>query len=590
MEPVGQVIIEKDVPATMRDGTILQADVYRPAVAEPLPALLTRTPYGKDFPVSTTYVDVIRLARRGYVVIIQDARGCYASAGAFVPFEAEFEDGFDTVEWAARLPWCNGQVGMWGASYFGMTQWQAAVMQPPVLRSIVPSITWGNYLNGIQWRGGARELGLTVSWTQTAVAPAQLLRQYAGDHARIGRELPQLVGIIDRLPEVYTTLPLDALPDPSGVAHYMFASMGRSLTDEAYWARMNLDGRYDQIQTPTLHIGGWYDCFLGETLRQYQAMRAVAEPGAIGPRLVIGPWTHGRFDAQVGDLNFGLASSGIMLNYRGDLTEWHLRWYDATLRGKPEALAGQSPVEVFVQGENRWRGYGAWPPPGAHDEVWYCHSSGEAATRAGDGRLSREQPGDEPHDAYLADPRDPVPTRGGNILMSAQYRSGPLDQGPNEDRPDVLCYTSDALSAAYTVLGPVSVTLFAASSAPDTDWVARLVDVYPDGRAMLVADGIVRGSRRESYPAPGVIRPVPPCPIEPGRVYEYAIDLWAAGLTFLAGHRLRVEIASSCFPRWDRNLQTGQDGMTSAETAVARQQVFHDAARPSRITLSVVAD
>jgi uncharacterized protein len=589
MEPVKQIIVEKDVPATMRDGTVLRADVYRPAVAEPLPVLLTRTPYGKDLPTSTSYMDVLRLARRGYVAIVQDVRGRFASAGAFVPFEAEFEDGYDTVEWAARLPWCSGQVGMWGASYFGMTQWQAAVMQPPALQSMAPCISWGNYLNGVQRRGGARELGLTVSWAQ-AMAPTELLRQYAGDPARIGRELPELVGVIDRLPEVYATLPLDALPDPAGVAPYMFASMRRSLTDEAYWARMNLDGRYDRIQAPPLHIGGWYDCFLGETLRQYQAMRAVAGADALGPHLVIGPWTHGRFDAQVGDLNFGLASAGFMLNYRGDLTEWHLRWYDATLKGQVKALAGQPPVEVFVQGENRWRGYATWPPPSARDEVWYCHSAGQAATRAGNGRLAREQPGDEPHDEYLADPRDPVPTRGGNILMSAQYRSGPLDQGPNEDRPDVLCYTSDSLPVGYTVLGPVSVTLFAASSAPDTDWVARLVDVYPDGRAMLVADGIVRASARESYPAPGVIQPVAPRPIEPGRVYEYAIDLWAAGLTFQAGHRLRVEIASSCFPRWDRNVQTGQDGMTAAETAVARQQVFHDAARPSRIALSVVAD
>ena len=230
------------------------------------------------------------------------------------------------------------------------------------------------------------------------------------------------------------------------------------------------------------------------------------------------------------------------------------------------------------------------PSPAPARRSWYFHSGGGANTRSGDGSLSREKPGEEPEDAYDYDPEDPVPTLGGALLMPPVYRPGARDQGPNEERPDVLCYTSETLESGYTVLGAVYVTLSAASSAPDTDFVARLVDVYPDGRAIGVADGIVRASARESYPEPGVIRPIEPSPIEPERVYEYTIDLWATGITFLPGHRIRVEVMSSSFPRWDRNLNTGEDTAHSARAEVARQRILHDKDHPSYITLTVVDD
>jgi putative CocE/NonD family hydrolase len=236
-------------------------------------------------------------------------------------------------------------------------------------------------------------------------------------------------------------------------------------------------------------------------------------------------------------------------------------------------------------GENRWRGYDTWPVPGAQEECWYLASNGHANTRGGDGTLARTAPSGDATDTYLYDPADPVPTRGGATLLPSTLTRGPVDQGPNEERPDVLCYTSAPFEQPCTAIGAVGVTLFASSSAPDTDFVARLVDVYPDGRAIGVADGIIRASARESYPAPGVVAVVPPTPIEPERVYEYSIDLWATAITFLPGHRLRVEITSSSFPRWDRNLNTGKDGVDSAEIAVARQHIFHDPAHPSRLTL-----
>ena len=300
------------------------------------------------------------------------------------------------------------------------------------------------------------------------------------------------------------------------------------------------------------------------------------------PRLLLGPWTHATtFPSMVGDLDFGLASSGRFLDCNGDITDYHLRWFDATLKGDEGSLAGEPPVKVFVMGENRWRGYEEWPIPGSHEEKWYLHAGGI---------LSRDEPGGDAGspDEYDYDPKDPVPTVGGALLMPDVYRAGARDQRPIEDRPDVLVYTSGELPEAYTAIGAVYATLYAASSTPDTDFVARLVDVYPDGRAIGVTDGIIRASARESYPAPGVIDPVEPSPIVPGEVYEYVIDLWATGITFLQGHRIRLEVTSSSFPRWDRNLNTGEDTKDSSRSEVARQNVFHGPGRPSGVTLTVV--
>lgn len=577
-----EIRVQKNVPAEMRDGTTLFSNVYRPAGDGEYPVLLTRLPYGKDLPLGTSVLDPIKAAQAGYVVVVQDVRGRYRSEGKFVPFVSEYEDGYDTVEWAARLPGSNGSVGMYGLSYFGKTQWQAAVMRPPSLKSMVPGITWGNHLNGVQMRGGVQELGLMQYWAPVSLALDLLLRKYAGDPERIGERMPALVEVIDAILAGggYDALPLADLPNPDDLLSFVRGGFERGVDHEG-WDHLNIDGKYGRVEAPTFHIGGWYDCFIGETLRQYAAMKERAgEAGMRPPRLMVGPWTHGAFGSTFGDLDFGIGSSGFFLNYRGDLTDAHLRWFDATLKGEESALDSTPPVRVFVMGENRWRSYEEWPPPGARQEDWHLRSGGGLVREPGGA-------GDDPA-SYDYDPEDPVPTVGGPILMAPIHRAGPRDQRPVEARQDVLVYTSPPLESPYTVLGSVYVTLFAASSAPDTDFVARLVDVHPDGRAMGVADGILRASARESYPVPGVIKPVAPSPIEPGEVYEYAIDLWATGITFLAGHRLRVEITSSSHPRWERNLNTGESAVHSSRTEVAHQTIFHDAAHPSRLTLTVV--
>ena len=577
-----EIILRKHVPARMRDGTTLMSNVYRPADDGKYPVLLARLPYGKDLPSDGTVLDPVRAAEAGYIVVVQDVRGRYRSEGDFVPFVREYEDGYDTVEWTANLPGSNGSVGMFGLSYLGKTQWHAAVMRPPSLKSMVPGLTWGNHLNGVQMRGGVQELGLMQYWAQSSLTLDLLFRKYSGDPERIEEELPELIHTIDTLLAGggYDVLPLSDLPNPDELAPFVEGGFGSGV-DHEVWEYLNIEGKYESVEAPAFHIGGWYDCFIGETLRQYDAMKERSrEVGLRQPRLLVGPWTHGEFGSTLGELDFGIGSSGMFLNYRGDLTDAHISWFDATLKGDEGALRETPPVRVFVMGENRWRGYEEWPPPGSRKEAWHLRSGGSLRREPGGA-------GDEPA-RYDYDPEDPVPTLGGPVLMAAVHGSGPRDQRPIEGRPDVLVYTSEALENPRTVLGSVYVTLFAASSAPDTDFAARLVDVYPDGRAICVADGILRASARESYPAPGVVRPVAPSPIEPGAVYEYIIDLWATGITFPPGHRMRVEITSSSHPRWERNLNTGESTLESSRTEVAHQTIFHDARRPSRITLSVV--
>jgi putative CocE/NonD family hydrolase len=522
-----EITVQKNVPATMRDGTTLMSDVYRPAEGGPDPILLARLPYGKD-------------------------RGS------------------------------DGTVGMHGLSYFGKIQWHAAVMRPPSLKSLAPVQTWGNHLNGVQMRGGVQELGLMQFWAQTSLTLDLLFRKYARDRGRIRKKLPELISTIDELLAGggYDVLPLKDLPNPDELAPFVAGGFGRGVDDEA-WHYLNIHGKYESVDVPTFHVGGWYDCFIGETLRQYETIKKLSdERGMRPPRLMVGPWTHGSFESTLGDLDLGIGSSGSFLDYGGDLTDTHLCWFDTTLNGDEGALEATLPVRLFVMGENRWRSYEEWPPPSRARRGGICAPTARCAANP----VRREN---EPA-RYDYDPDDPVPTVGGPILMADIHRPGPMDQRGIEVRSDVLVYTGPLLGSPYTVLGPAYVTLFAASSAPDTDFVARLVDVYPDERAICVADGILRASARESYSAPGVVRPVAPSPIEPGEVYEYVIDLWATGITFLPGHRMRVQVTSSSHPRWERNLNTGEGAFRSSRTEVARQTVFHDAGRPSKVPLTVV--
>jgi putative CocE/NonD family hydrolase len=585
-----RILVERDVEATMRDGTVLRANVYRPETAEALPVLLTRLPYGKDLPLGTALLDPVKAAAAGYIVVIQDTRGRYRSGGEWTPFINEFEDGYDTVEWAAGQPGSNGDVALFGGSYFGETQWQAAVMQPPHLRALFPQITWTNYLNGTFRRGGAIEWGTMASWHTISLLLDSVVRSSGGDLARLRSLLPRAVGLIDRLPVGgYDALPLRDYardePELRALMPGLFEVLEPPLDAEAF-RRLDVSRRFDDVRVPTYHLGGWNDLFLGETLKNYMEMRR--RRAQAGPtKLIIAPWAHAVMSGVIGERDYGVASSGILINYMGDLTDLQVRWFDAVVKGKPNGLLDEDPVLLFVMGENRWRRFADWPVPEARQLMLYLGSGGSANTHNGDGRLALEvPPADSSADQYAYDPADPVPTAGGQHLLHPLHPRGAVDQSAIEERTDVLCYSTPPLGEDLIVIGPVTLRLFAASSAVDTDFVARLVDVFPDGRAYNLTDGIIRASCRQvDFARPET---TPPSLIEPGRAYAYDIDLWGTANTFKRGHRLRLEITSSSFPRWDRNLNTGESSVTSTTMVVARQTILHDAEHPSALQVWTV--
>jgi putative CocE/NonD family hydrolase len=555
---MASVTVDLDVPAIMRDGTVLRGNVYRPAGDGPWPVLLTRLPYGKDLPLGGSVLDPVQATRQGYMVVVQDTRGRFTSDGQdWEPFSCEAEDGYDTVGWAAGLPGADGQVGMYGASYFGNTQWTAAIQQPPALKAMVPFITWSEPLDGVVARGGALEVGTALNWALLQ-GLNQLMRRHAGDPMAMGRAIAALAADHDRLAsDNYWRLPLTPF-EP--LVRHRIASLdpARALADPATVDHYRVAGRHDRVSVPTFNIGGWYDIFLQGTIDNYLAMRELGVP----TKLLLGPWAHGQQLNPIGERSFGFGAQPTFIDLKLDFLRLHLRWFDQWLKGIDTGVLEEPRVKIFVMGADRWRDEAAWPLARAVDTAWYLRS---------DGGLSREPPGaDEPPDHYAYDPSDPVLTRGGALLMTPEFRPGPLDQRPVESRPDVLVFTSDALDRDLEVTGPVRVRLWAATSAPSTDWVARLCDVFPDGRSLNLTDGVVRARA------------------EPGVAGEREVDLWATSNVFRAGHRIRLQVTSSCFPRWDRNLNTTDPVGEGTRIEVARQTVMHDAARPSRVLLPLV--
>ncbi|HET9918615.1 MAG TPA: CocE/NonD family hydrolase [Ktedonobacteraceae bacterium] len=579
-----QITVDFDVPARMRDGVTLRANVYRPVGEGRWPVLLTRLPYGKDLPSIGGVLDPTQAARRGYVVIVQDTRGRFTSEGEWEPMRREAEDGYDTIEWAAQLPYSNGEVGMYGASYFGFTQWSAATLQPPALKAMIPFITWNDPFNGVMFRGGAFELGVSASWHLMMSLDVQF-RRYVSSPQDLGRAIYLLAQDIDALgSRGYWTLPLkDFAPlNHHNAAPAFFEAIEMPMSREAS-APLTILGKHEQVTVPTFNIGGWYDIFLKDTISNFKIMREQGStPQARQSKLLIGPWTHGGMGTLVGDINFGFGSSAAMIDLKIDFMSLEVRWFDHWLKGKDTGMMNEAPIKLFVMGANAWRDEQEWPLARAVDTPYYLHSNGKANSLNGDGMLSTEKPGDETADAYTYDPADPVITRGGALLMAPEFPAGPFDQRPTEGRQDVLVYTTPALEQDTEVTGPISVHLWAVSDAPDTDFVARLIDVHPDGYAQNLADGIIRARYRNfaSGKAPSLI--------EPGKAYEYDIDLWATSNVFKAGHCIRLDVTSSNFPRWDRNPNTGHDLGADAELAVAHQSILHDRDHPSYVLLPLV--
>ena len=588
--PGRRVIIDHDVPARMRDGVVLRANVYRPSDDGAYPVLLSRQPYDKNANINPVYADPVLLAAAGYLVVMQDVRGRYASDGDFDPGVHEFEDGYDTVQWAAGLPGSNGRVGTWGRSYHAETQWRAAVTGPPALHSMVIGVSKFHYNVDAQERPGGAHEGSRLGWYQFQVGAEALRRRFLDDPDGAAEEQRLLAETTAQLAsgELFDLLPLRQLGDlPGSTMGEVIAAMDQP-PDAPLNRRPWPADMYEVVRADTFHIGGWYDIFLRGTLDQYQAMAVAAAPRKDQyrsqrrpPRLLVGPWTHSSFVSCQGQVDFGSDASGADLGGTGGLNAEHLRWFDATLKGDDQGLAGVPPVRLFVMGENRWRGYDHYPVPGARVEDWHLHPSGA---------LSRSPAPPSSPDYFDYDPADPVPTRGGSTMLPPRWPPGPVDQRQIEARRDVLSYTSAVLDVPYTVVGAVWVTLFAASSAADTDFIARLVDVHPDGCAINLTDGIIRLSRHTSYSGPGRIELAPAVSVAPGTAYELCIDLQATAVTFLPGHRIRVDVTSSSHPRWIRHTNTAANPLDATELVVASQQILHNPQHPSRIHLTVVPD
>jgi uncharacterized protein len=563
-----QVTVQRNVPCRMRDGVTLYADVYRPRGEGPFPVILMRLPYDKTQAENISYSHPSWYAQHGYLVVVQDVRGYWSSEGEFTPFLNEAEDGYDTIEWAARLPGANGRVGMYGFSYAGATQLMPATLRPPSLVTVCPALTASQYYEGWTYNQGALALAFTMSW---AVNLAGMEARRANDDEAIAN-----------LQVAYANsagwnwyLPLAEFPPLTGKYGSYFRDWLAHPTYDDYWRRWSIDEDYSRLTVPALHIAGWYDIFLTGSVKNFTGMRkdGGTDAARAGQKLVIGPWTHMPWAPA------SLTSEGVEPGVVDDL---QLRWFDQILKGEETGVL-DAPVSLFVMGAETWRDYADWPPPGSEPIRWFLHSKGRANSRFGDGALSLDAPGDEPPDLFTADPLTPSVSIGGHsCCLNFVAPMGPADQRPVEEFNSVLVYTSEAVAEPMELIGDVTVTLYAATSARDTDWTARFCEVHPDGRSINVQEGIVRARYRESLSQPSLL--------EPDRIYRYDIPLGPVAVRIAAGNRLRVTISSSDFPQWDRNLNTGGDPFHEPPSAatVATQTVLHNAEHASHLMVNVM--
>ena len=561
------VVFERNVVAKMRDGVTLRADIYRPRAEAKFPVLLERTPYDKtherDFGMKG--------AARGYVVVVQDTRGRYASEGEWYTFRNEANDGYDTVEWAATLPYADGKVGMFGGSYVGATQFWAAIAHPPHLAGIAPDVTASNYHDGWTYQGGAFEQWFNQSWASGLTEDT--LRR-ASSRITTPLEWRSVLPLAD--------YPLRAAPDMKALAPYYADWLAHPSYDQ-YWKALSIEEHYARIHVPVFNLAAWYDIFLGGSLRNYEFMKSKAgsEAARKGQRLLVGLGGHagGWEQRKIGDVDFGEKAP-----FDGDALV--LDWYDMLLKGVHNAFAGGKPVRIFVMGRNEWRDEDDWPLARAKETKYFLHSGGDANSAAGNGVLSTDAPASglaaaQTKDTFEYDPANPVPTIGGPLCCRGDLlKAGPFDQKTSEERKDVLVYSTAALAKDVEVTGPVTAELWVSSSAVDTDITAKLVDVAPNGFAQNLTEGILRLRYRDSQERPE--------PLKPGAVYKVTVDLWATSNVFLAGHKIRLDVSSSNFPRFDRNLNTGEEQARATRTAKATNSVVHDKEHPSALILPVV--
>lgn len=560
-----------DLKCPMRDGIELSTDVFLPAEGGPFPIIMVRTPYNKH-DENMVLRDAVYLAQRGYAVVLQDVRGRYDSPGEWYPFVHEAQDGHDAVEWAAIQPWSTSKVGMSGGSYMGLTQWQAAQGGSPHLIAMVPRVAPANVYHDWVYTGGAFQLAFNLRWGAIRMHTRTNQDQYLW--------LPEEV----HLSTLFYHLPLRTSDEAAGRVNRHWKDWIDHPSYDEYWRSMQpVAEHYPQIEVAAYNMAGWFDTFLQGCMNNFMGMTRHAKTEKVrhSQKILVGPWIHDLGEkgtiSKTGDIDFG---PNALISLRGE----EVRWFDYWLKGIENGILDEPRVKVFVMGANRWQEADEWPLPETQYTPYYFHSRGKANSLSGDGVLNTTLPGREPPDQYTYDPEHPVTTIGGSACCTEDHLPiplGPRDQRPNEHRHDVLVYTSPILERDVEVTGPVRVSLYAASSARDTDFTAKLVDVFPSGYAMNVAQGILRARYRDSWEEP-------PSLLEPGRIYQYTIDLWSTSNCFQKGHRIRVEISSSNFPQFDRNPNTGNPFGQDTVLQKAQQTVYHDSEHPSHIILPVI--
>ena len=540
------VIEELDVKVSMRDGVRLSTNIYRPNVPGKFPVLLTRSPYGnggKGNRFAHSFV------KRGYIVVAQDTRGRYESEGVFDALQSEALDGYDTQQWVGEQPWSNGKIGTYGGSYVGFTQWMPAPLQNPNLVTMIPVVTFSDF-HDMVYQDGAFRLELWGLWSYEMTTPYKVV----------------LDSILKSPDDILLTLPLIDQDKRLGWKVPFLRDWLLHPEHDRYWNRTSLGEGYSKIKASVYNIGGWYDILLKGTINNYIKMTGPLIDPEIRKKqkILIGPWVHDAGKRKVGELDFGESAE---LNE----TELMFRWFDNQLKGIDNGADTEPPVKIFVMGDNRWRYENEWPLARTDYQKYYFHSKGNANTLSGDGSMDTKLTDDKVVDKYIYDPKNPVRTIGS---------MGPYDQRQVEARTDVLVYNTGTLKEDMEVTGPVNAVIYASSSAKNTDFTAKLVDVYPDGKAIRICEGIIRVDHRNPS--------LPPSNIEPGKIYNYTIDLWATSNVFKKGHQLRVEISSSNFPRFDRNLNTGNYFATDTTFIKAEQIIYHNAEYPSAIVLPII--
>lgn len=568
-QPVFEVIEERGVEVPMRDGVKLSTDIYRPKTDDKVPVILVRTPYKKEM----SELDGKFYARRGYAVAVQDCRGRFSSPGEWEPFVNEKTDGYDTIEWLAAAPWSTGKVGMLGGSYLGWVQWQALSQNPPHLTTIIPNVSPPDPFFNFPYEYGVFYMYAGIWWADIVASEATGdltgVKMSAVSEKKLGRLLRDLP-VIELDKKVL------------GGENQYWRAWIKNNTNNEYWARASFSEELEGVTIPVFHQSGWFD---GDGIGSKLNYAALARHGKSTQKLILGPWGHtAEARRMLGDTDFGPEAAP-------NLPRMYLRWFDHWLKGIDNGIDREPLVSLFVMNSNKWVHGGRYPLEGTQFEKWYLTSGGSANTSKGDGRLTREAPAENPPDRYIYDPADPTPDpdffeesedeeKQEKSIEELKARAKKRHEQVTDARNDILVYTTEPFDEPYTFVGPVSARLYAASSAKDTDWFMRLIEIKADGEVNTLVGGRFRARFRESLSRPALL--------EPGQVYAYDIDLWQTGLTVQTGSKLRVEVASASFPMFSRNLNTGGHNEMETEYVAAEQTIYHDAEHPSHVLLPMI--